>query len=271
MLAMKTPESEAPTSILSHLLELRRRLLRIFIGVGIVFIALFPFANRLYVYLSEPLTRHLPQGGSMVAIEVATPFLTPFKLTLLLALVLSLPYVLYQVWAFVAPGLYRREKSLVLPLIVSSTGLFYVGMAFAYFVVFPLMFAFFNAVAPTGVTVMTDISRYLDFVVKIFIAFGLAFEVPVVTLLLVRAGMTTPAQLASKRPYIIVGAFVVGMVLTPPDVLSQVLLALPVWLLFEVGLLLTRLVKPATGPATGPAAGGERGDSTPGESRRTVK
>ena len=200
------PESAAPASILSHLLELRRRLLRIFIGVGVVFIALFPFANHIYTYLSEPLTRHLPQGSSMVAIDVATPFLTPFKLTLLLALILSLPYVLYHVWAFVAPGLYRREKSLALPLIVSSTGLFYVGMAFAYFVVFPLMFAFFNAAAPAGVTVMTDISRYLDFTVKIFIAFGLAFEVPVLTLLLVKSGVTTPAQLAAKRPYIIVGS-----------------------------------------------------------------
>ena len=260
---MKTPEPEAPTGILSHLLELRQRLLRIFIGVGIVFIMLFPFANHLYVYLSEPLTRHLPQGSSMVAIEVATPFLTPFKLTLLLALVLSLPYVLYQVWAFVAPGLYRREKSLALPLIVSSTGLFYVGMAFAYFIVFPLMFAFFNAVAPAGVTVMTDISRYLDFVVNIFIAFGLAFEVPVLTLLLVKAGVTTPAQLASKRPHIIVGAFVVGMVLTPPDVLSQILLALPVWFLFEVGLLLTRWVKPATG--------NEHDNDVPNESRRPAK
>ena len=238
-------ETDEPASILSHLVELRSRLLRVFIGVGVVFIALFPFANPLYEYLSAPLMQHLPQDSSMVAIEVASPFLTPFKLTLLLALCVSLPYVFYQLWAFVAPGLYKRERHLALPLMVSSTVLFYIGMAFAYFIVFPLMFAFFNAVAPEGVTVMTDISRYLDFVVKIFIAFGLAFEVPVLTVLLVKSGMTTPARLAAKRPYIIIGAFVVGMILTPPDVLSQVLLALPVWGLFEIGLLLTRLMKPA--------------------------
>ena len=241
---MTTADTEMATSFLSHLMELRSRFLRVFIGVGITFIALFPFANPLYEYLSEPLTRSLPQGSSMIAIEVASPFLTPFKLTLLLAITLSLPYVLYQVWAFVAPGLYRRERHLVLPLMVSSTLLFYIGMAFAYFIAFPLMFAFFNAVAPTGVTVMTDISRYLNFVVKIFIGFGLAFEVPVITVLLVKTGVTTTAQLAAKRPYIIVGAFIIGMMLTPPDVLSQILLALPVWLLFEIGLILTRWIKP---------------------------
>ncbi len=246
---MKALKPEEKTSLISHLVELRGRLLRVFIGVGVVFLALFPFANPLYEYLSAPLMQHLPQDGSMIAIEVAAPFLTPFKLTLLIALTVSLPYVFYQVWAFVAPGLYRRERYLVLPLMASSTLLFYAGMAFAYFVAFPLMFAFFNAVAPAGVTVMTDISRYLDFVVKIFIAFGLAFEVPILTVLLVRTGFTTPAQLAAKRPYIIVGAFVVGMVLTPPDVLSQVLLAVPVWLLFETGLVLTRLMKPAGGNA----------------------
>ncbi len=255
---MKIPDAAEETSILSHLTELRSRLLRVFIGVGAVFIALFPFANPLYEYLSAPLTKHLPQGSSMVAIEVASPFLTPFKLTLLLALVVSLPYVLYQLWAFVAPGLYRRERRLTLPLMVSSTLLFYAGMAFAYFVVFPLMFAFFNAVAPTGVTVMTDISRYLDFVVKIFIAFGLAFEVPVLTVLLVKTGATTPARLAAKRPYIVVGAFVVGMMLTPPDVVSQVLLAIPVWLLFEAGLALTRLMK---SPAASENASESAGDS----------
>ena len=262
-LPMKTPEAEATVGVLSHLLELRQRLLRTFIGVGIVFIGLFPFANLLYEYLSEPLMRHLPQGSSMVAVEVASPFLAPFKLTLLLALVISLPYVLYQVWAFVAPGLYGREKSLALPLIVSSTVLFYAGMAFAYFVAFPLMFAFFNAVAPAGVTVMTDISLYLNFVVKIFIAFGLAFEVPVLTLLLVRTGTTTPARLAARRPYVIVGAFVVGMILTPPDVVSQVLLALPVWVLFEIGLILARLIKPVVN--------NERDDDTSDKSRRIVK
>ena len=238
---MKIPDTAEETSIFSHLIELRSRLLRIFIGVGVIFIALFPFANSLYEYLSAPLMKHLPQGSSMVAIEVASPFLTPFKLTLLLALIVSLPYVFYQVWAFVAPGLYRKEKHLTLPLVISSTLLFYSGMVFAYFVAFPLMFAFFSAVAPVGVTVMTDISRYLDFVVKIFIAFGLAFEMPVLAILLIKTGMTTPARLAAKRPYIIIAAFVIGMVLTPPDIVSQILLAIPVWLLFEAGVLMARL------------------------------
>jgi len=241
---MKTPDTAEETSLLGHLTELRSRLLRIFIGVAVVFIALFPFANPLYEYLSAPLLAHLPHGSSMVAIDVASPFLTPFKLVFLLALIVSLPYVFYQLWGFVAPGLYRREQHLMLPLIVSSTVLFYAGIAFAYFVAFPLMFAFFNTVAPGGVTVMTDISRYLDFVIKIFIAFGMAFEVPVLTVLLVRVGVTTPANLAAKRPYIIVGAFIVGMMLTPPDVVSQILLAVPVWLLFEAGLLMTRMIKP---------------------------
>ena len=255
---MKTPDTAEETSLLGHLTELRSRLLRTFIGVAVVFIALFPFANPLYEYLSVPLLTHLPHGSSMVAIDVASPFLTPFKLAFLLALIVSLPYVFYQLWAFVAPGLYRREQHLMLPLIVSSTVLFYAGIAFAYFVAFPLMFAFFNTVAPDGVTVMTDISRYLDFVIKIFIAFGMAFEVPVLTVLLVRVGVTTPASLAAKRPYIIVGAFVVGMVLTPPDVVSQILLAVPVWLLFEAGLLMTRMIKPTArddGNAVNPGSG----------------
>ena len=239
---MKKSDTAGETSLLSHLTELRNRLLRTFIGTGVVFIALFPFANPLYEYLSMPLMKHLPQGSSMVAIEVASPFLTPFKLTLLLAVVVSLPYILYQMWMFVAPGLYRNEKHLTLPLMISSTLLFYTGMAFAYFVAFPLMFAFFSATAPAGVTVMTDISRYLDFVVKIFIAFGLAFEMPVLAMLLIKTGVTTPAGLAAKRPYIIIAAFVIGMVLTPPDVVSQILLAIPVWLLFEAGILLARLM-----------------------------
>lgn len=245
-------ETDTDRPIVSHLAELRQRLLRIFIGVGAVFLALFPFANPIYNHLSAPLVQYLPQGSSMVAIEVASPFLTPFKMTMLLALVISLPLVFHQLWGFVAPGLYRNEKRVAFPLLVSSTLLFYAGMAFAYFVVFPLMFAFFTGIAPQGVTVMTDIGRYLDFVVKIFIAFGIAFEVPVITLVLVKAGTTTVANLSRKRPYIIVGAFVVGMMLTPPDVISQVLLAVPIWLLFELGLLLARLLergaeKPAGG------------------------
>ncbi len=227
-------------TLLSHLFELRSRLLWVVGSVFAVFICLFPFANKLYSYLAGPLMAHLPEGSSMVAIDVASPFLTPFKLVFLISIVLAIPIILYHAWAFIAPGLYSNEKRLVFPLLVSSSVLFYVGMAFAYFIVFPLMFGFFTRVAPQGVAVMTDIGRYLDFVLKIFIAFGVAFEVPIVTLVLVKIGVTTPQQLASKRPYVIVAAFVVGMFLTPPDVISQILLAFPVWLLFELGLVLSR-------------------------------
>ncbi len=234
------PDSDKGSSLVSHLTELRGRLLKAAAAVGVIFLILFPFANDLYQYLSVPLLRYLPEGVSMIAIEVASPFLVPFKLALLLSFFLTMPYLLYQVWAFVAPGLYRNERRIALPLIVSSTILFYLGIAFAYFIVFPLMFGFFTAVAPVGVTVMTDIAHYLSFVFKIFIAFGIAFEVPVATVLLVKVGTMTSGKLAAKRPYVIIGAFVVGMILTPPDVLSQVLLAIPIWILFELGLLFTR-------------------------------
>jgi len=229
-------------TLLSHLYELRSRLLWVVGSVLVVFIGLFPFANKLYSYLAGPLMAHLPEGSSMVAIDVASPFLTPFKLVFLVSIVLAIPIIFYHAWAFIAPGLYSNEKRLVFPLLVSSSLLFYVGMAFAYFIVFPLMFGFFTRVAPEGVAVMTDIGRYLDFVVKIFIAFGIAFEVPIVTLVLVKLGITTPNQLAGKRPYVIVGAFILGMLLTPPDIISQILLAIPVWLLFELGLALSRVM-----------------------------
>lgn len=237
------PETLKEDSFISHLVELRNRLLRIVLGVGAILIALLPFANNLYQLLAGPLMRHLPAGSSMVAIEVASPFLIPFKLVFLLAIVLAVPLILYQIWAFVAPGLYRNEQRLVFPVLISSTILFYVGMAFAYFVVFPLMFGFFTSTAPEGVAVMTDIAHYLDFVITIFLAFGVAFEVPVVTVVLIALGITTPQNLASKRPYVIVGAFVVGMVLTPPDVFSQILLAVPMWLLFELGLVFGRMMQ----------------------------
>ena len=237
----KESEQKQETFI-THLQELRSRLLWVVGSVLIVFIGLFPFANKLYGYLAGPLMAHLPEGSSMVAIDVASPFLTPFKLVLLISIVLAIPIILYHVWAFIAPGLYSHEKRLVFPIIVSSSILFYIGMAFAYFIVFPLMFGFFTRVAPEGVAVMTDIGRYLDFVLKIFIAFGLAFEVPIVTLVLVKLGITTPQQLANKRPYVIIAAFIIGMLLTPPDVISQILLAIPVWLLFELGLLLSRVM-----------------------------
>lgn len=234
-------QAQGEMTFVEHLVELRDRLLRIVLAVLCFLIVLFPFANDLYAILAEPLLRHLPEGTSMIATQVASPFLTPFKLSIVLSIFLAMPVILYQVWAFVAPGLYKHERRLVLPLLVTSSILFYLGMAFAYFVVFPLMFAFFQAVAPEGVAIMTDITAYLDFVLKIFFAFGIAFEVPIATILLVWTGFTTPAALSAKRPYIIVGAFVLGMMLTPPDIISQTLLALPMWLLFELGVVFSKV------------------------------
>ena len=234
-------DSQAEMTFVEHLVELRNRLLRVVLVVAVLLLCLMPFANRLYALLAAPLLAQMQMGSSMIATQVASPFLTPFKLALVAALLISMPYILYQFWAFVAPGLYRHEKRLVFPLMISSSFLFYLGMAFAYFVVFPLMFAFFQAVAPEGVEIMTDISSYLDFVLKIFFAFGLAFEVPIATVVLVWTGFTTPESLVQKRPYIIVGAFVVGMLLTPPDMISQTLLALPVWALFELGVIFARV------------------------------
>lgn len=227
---------------LSHLIELRDRLMRIVLVVMLIFAALFSFANDLYHLLATPLLAHLPEGSSMIATEVASPFLTPFKLALVASIFMAMPFILYQAWAFIAPGLYKHEKRLAFPLLFSSIVLFYVGMAFAFYVVFPLVFGFLTSAAPEGVAVMTDISKYLDFVLKLFFAFGVAFEVPIATILLVLAGVTTPDDLAAKRAYIIVAAFVVGMLLTPPDVISQTLLALPMWLLFEIGLFFSRLL-----------------------------
>ena len=233
---------DTPQPLVTHLVELRDRLLRAVLSVLVVFICLFPFANDIYTFVSEPLRELLPQGSSMIATEVASPFLTPFKLTLVVALFLAMPYVLFQIWAFVAPGMYRKEKRIALPLLASSVLLFYAGAAFAYFVVFPLIFAFFTSVGPSDITVMTDINRYLDFVLKLFFAFGIAFEIPIAAVILILTGVTTPDKLASKRPWIIVGCFVAGMLLTPPDVISQSLLALPMWLLFELGVLFGRIL-----------------------------
>lgn len=226
--------------LISHLVELRDRLLRSVLVVLLVAACLFPFANDLYIFLSEPLLRHLPETSSMIATEVASPFLTPFKLTLSTAIMLAVPFLLYQMWAFIAPGLYDHERKLVFPLLFASTLLFFLGILFAFYVVFPLVLGFLTQAAPEGVAVMTDISSYLDFVLKLFFAFGLAFEVPIATVLLVWTGASTIDSLKQKRPYIIVGAFVIGMLLTPPDVISQTLLAVPVWLLFELGLLSAR-------------------------------
>jgi len=233
------PEVEQQPFI-SHLIELRDRLLHMVLAILVLFLGLFYFANDIYTFVAEPLLKVMPEGTSMIATQVASPFLTPMKLSLAAAVFLAMPYLLYQLWAFIAPGLYQHEKKLAIPLLASSIVLFYAGMAFAYFVVFPLIFTFLTSVAPKGVAVMTDISAYLDFVLALFFAFGLAFEVPIATILLVWVGATTPQKLASKRPYIIVGAFVVGMFLTPPDIISQTLLALPMWVLFEVGVFFSR-------------------------------
>ncbi len=227
---------------LSHLIELRDRLLRSVLVILVIFLVLFPFGNDIYLFVADPLMRVLPEGTSMIATQVASPFLTPFKLALVTALFLAMPYLLHQFWAFIAPALYQHEKRLALPLLASSVLLFYLGAGFAYVVVFPLVFVFLTGVAPEGVAVMTDITHYLDFVLTLFFAFGLAFEVPIATIVLVVAGATTPEQLATKRPYVIVGAFVIGMLLTPPDIISQTLLALPMWVLFEIGLVFSRLV-----------------------------
>jgi len=233
---------EQEQGFLSHLIELRDRLLKMLLAVGILFLSLFWFSDKIYTALAAPLLKHLPDS-QMIAIDVAAPFFIPFKLTLMLCVFLAVPYLLYQIWSFVAPGLYSHEKKLVVPLLVSSTGLFYLGVAFAYFVVFPLVFGFFTSVAPEGVTVSTDIGRYLDFVITLFFAFGIAFEVPVATVLVVAVGITTPDNLVKIRPYVFVAAFIIGMFLTPPDMISQTLLAIPMWLLYEVGIVFSRIYK----------------------------
>lgn len=224
-------------SLISHLIELRSRLLKAIAAVLVVLVALLPFANKLYGWLALPLIKHLPQGGQMIATEVASPFLTPLKLAFFVALFIAIPVVLYQLWAFVAPGLYRHEKRLAVPILFSSVFLFYLGCAFAYFFVLPAVFTFMTAVAPAGVAVMPDIGHYLSFVLMLFLAFGLCFEVPVVLVILVALGVVTPTQLAEGRRYAIVGSFVIAAVLTPPDVLSQTMLAVPMCLLYEVGII----------------------------------
>ncbi|MCH8104944.1 MAG: twin-arginine translocase subunit TatC [Proteobacteria bacterium] len=238
----KIIEDSKAGSLMSHLVELRDRVVRMVLSILIIFLSLFYWANDIYSYLAEPLTRHLPEGSTMIAIDVASPFLTPFKLVLMLSVFLSMPVILYQFWAFVAPGLYQKEKRIAGPLLVSSIFLFYAGMAFAYYVVFPLVFGFFTSVGPEMVNISTDIGRYLDFVLALFFGFGLAFEVPIATIILVSVGVTTPKKLGEKRPYVIVAAFILGMFLTPPDVISQVLLAIPMWVLFEVGIIASSII-----------------------------
>jgi len=276
MSSLTNPEASGQEQpFVAHLMELRDCLMRMLVAVLVAFLVLFPFANDIYIYVATPLMAQLPEGTSMIATQVASPFLTPFKLVLVSAVFLSMPYLLFQLWSFVAPGLYSHEKQLAISLLFSSILLFYLGMVFAYYAVFPLVFAFLTGTAPEGVAVMTDISHYLDFVLTLFFAFGIAFEIPVATILLVAAGITTPEDLARKRPYLIVGVFVVGMLLTPPDVISQTLLALPMWILFELGVLASRFFQQrrkaseaaqATAATGGTSAGG---GSPPGEGLNT--
>ncbi|MDP7592909.1 MAG: twin-arginine translocase subunit TatC [Litorilituus sp.] len=242
---MSTPseQEKAPkaTTLFEHLLELRARLLHAVLGVLVVFCSLAYFAQDIYQYLAQPLLSTMPSGAQMIATDVASPFFAPFKLTIVLSIFIAMPFILYQIWSFVAPGLYHNEKKLIAPLMLGSTLLFYSGIAFAYFIVFPVVFAFFTSVAPEGVVIATDISSYLDFVLKLFFAFGAAFEIPIAIILLCWTGVTSPNDLRKKRPYVVVGAFVVGMLLTPPDIISQSMLAIPMLLLFELGIIIASL------------------------------
>ncbi|MDT8895038.1 twin-arginine translocase subunit TatC [Halomonas sp. I1] len=229
--------------LIEHLIELRSRLMRAVVVILVIFLGLYAFANDIYTFVADPLMALLPEGSQMIATEVASPFLAPFKLTLMVSVFIAVPFVLHQAWSFIAPGLYEHEKKLALPLLASSIALFYAGAAFAYYVVFPLLFQFFTQAGPENVAVMTDIQQYLNFVIKLFFAFGVAFEIPIATFLLILSGATTVESLSRKRPYVVLGCFVIGMLLTPPDVVSQSLLAVPMYLLYEVGLLFGRLVK----------------------------
>ena len=232
---------QASYTLFDHLLELRTRLLHSVLGVLVVFCSLAYFAQDIYQYLAQPLLSTMPAGTQMIATDVASPFFAPFKLTIVISIFIAMPYILFQVWSFVAPGLYRNEKKLIVPLMVGSTLLFYGGIAFAYYLVFPVVFAFFNSVAPEGVTIATDISSYLDFVLKLFFAFGAAFEIPIAIILLCWTGVTSPNSLREKRPYVIVAVFVIGMLLTPPDIISQTMLAVPMLILFELGVILASM------------------------------
>lgn len=234
--------SEIADSFISHLIELRTRLLRALLAILVVFVCLFPFAKEIYALLAQPMLASLPIGGQMIATDVTTPFFVPMKVTMMAAFLVALPYVLYQAWAFVAPGLYTHEKRLALPLIAASTILFLCGMAFAYFLVFPVVFGFVASVAPAGVAVMTDIDKYLNFVLTLFMAFGITFEVPVAVILLVKMNMVSIEKLKEIRPYVVVGAFILGAIFTPPDVVSQIMLAVPLWLLYELGIIVAAIM-----------------------------
>ncbi len=255
--------SEAEDTFISHLIEMRDRLLRAVIAVVLIFICLFPWAQDIYALLARPLLAALPKGGQMIATEITTPFFVPMKVTMMAAFLLALPWVFYQAWAFVAPGLYQHEKRLGVPLVIASVILFVTGMAFAYFLVFPLVFHFIVSVTPTGVAVMTDIGKYLDFVLTMFMAFGITFQVPIAVVLLVKMGMVSVARLREIRPYVIVGAFVVGAIFTPPDVVSQFMLATPLWVLYELGIIVAALIskpRPESGSDYVPMSGADMDD-----------
>ncbi len=243
-MAASAEHDDGASSLIEHLVELRSRLMRAIIGLGIALVALLPFANRLYGWFAQPLLDKLPEGAQLIAVEVASPFFAPLKLAMFAALLLTMPWLLYQVWAFVAPGLYRREKRLALPLLVSAVLLFYLGCAFAFFLVLPMVFSFLTAITPEGVAMMTDINAYLNFVLVIFLAFGISFELPVALVILVVMGWVTPAQLREWRGYAVVGVFVLAAVITPPDVVSQLMLAIPLCLLYEAGIIAARMVAP---------------------------
>ncbi len=234
--------SDTEDTFISHLVEMRDRLLRAVLVIVVIFVCLFPWAQDIYALLAKPLLAALPKGGQMIATEITTPFFVPMKVTLMAAFLLALPWVFYQAWAFVAPGLYRHEKRIGVPLVIASVILFVMGMAFAYFLVFPLVFHFIVSVTPTGVAVMTDIGKYLDFVLTMFMAFGVTFEVPIAVVLLVKMGMVSVAKLREIRPYVIVGAFVIGAIFTPPDVISQFMLAMPLWVLYELGIIVAAMI-----------------------------
>lgn len=235
------PEEQQEMPLIEHLLELRSRLLKMVLAVVICFAAIYPFANELYLLMSEPLRELLPVGQTMIATDITSPFFAPLKLALVLSVFVAIPYILFQIWSFIAPGLYTHEKRLAFPLLFTSVILFYAGAVFAYFVVFPLVFGFFTAIGPEGIVELPDINSYLNFVLKMFFAFGVAFEIPIATVLLILSGATTPQDLAAKRPYVVVACFIIGMMLTPPDIISQTLLAVPMWILFEFGIIFGRM------------------------------
>jgi sec-independent protein translocase protein TatC len=238
---MTEANTDSEQSLISHLVELRSRILRSVTCIFVILLLLLPFANDIYSFIATPLIAKLPQGSSMIATEVISPFFAPFKLTIFCAVFFSVPYLLFQAWSFITPGLYTKEKKIILPLLFSSTLLFYTGILFAYYVVFPVLFAFLTQTAPEGIQIMTDINDYLNFIIKLFFAFGVSFEIPVATFLLIRSGVVSVEKLEANRPYIILSAFFAGMLLTPPDVISQILLAVPIWLLFESGLILGKI------------------------------